>query len=229
MLSRTRLIAGLNWEGKVLFASASLGWISRMTSSLTSRLSCSRSPAAGGAGTGAATGAGTGVLSFSIASSCWRIFSCIWRICSFISSRSRRSCWADASGVRLGLGVSWAKTDVENRHIVPTMSTCVMLRMRSSSAISSTHLPNVTRTTSGTREGAAYGTDRLSARQGKNVEKATGVHPLLEAERTHLISALWDEEDRSTTYVTRYLEEGRRSPWYRCGKINASTIEGGTQ
>ena len=40
----------------------------------------------------------------------------------------------------------------------------------------------------------------------------------------------WSEnEDRSTTFRTRYLEEVRRSPWRRCGKINARAMEGGTQ
>ena len=29
--------------------------------------------------------------------------------------------------------------------------------------------------------------------------------------------------------MTRYLEEIRRSPWHRCGKINARAMEGGTQ
>ena len=52
-------------------------------------------------------------------------------------------------------GRSWAKTWVEHKHIVPTMSTCVILRIRSSSAISSAHLHDVPWTMSGTREGAA--------------------------------------------------------------------------
>ena len=92
----------------------------------TSCLSCSRSRVVGGAGTGAGVGTGgaAGVLSFSIASSCCWIFSCIWRICSFMVSRSRRSCCAGASGVRVWLGVPWAKACVENRHTVPTMSLC---------------------------------------------------------------------------------------------------------
>src|SRR4029453_4525928 len=29
--------------------------------------------------------------------------------------------------------------------------------------------------------------------------------------------------------MTRYLEEVRRSPWHRCGKINARAMEGGTR
>jgi hypothetical protein len=37
------------------------------------------------------------------------------------------------------------------------------------------------------------------------------------------------DEDRSTTFMTRYLEEVRRSPWHRCGKINARAMAGGTQ
>jgi hypothetical protein len=47
---------------------------------------------------------------------------------------------------------------------------------------------------------------------------------------TYPASIRWSEdEDRSTTFMTRYLEEVRRSPWHRCGKINARAMEGGTQ
>ena len=47
---------------------------------------------------------------------------------------------------------------------------------------------------------------------------------------TYPASIRWSEdEDRSTTFMMRYLEEVRRSPWHRCGKINARAMEGGTQ
>src|SRR5262245_44493082 len=47
---------------------------------------------------------------------------------------------------------------------------------------------------------------------------------------TYPASIRWSEdEDRSTMFMTRYLEEVRRSPWHRCGKINARAMEGGTQ
>ena len=47
---------------------------------------------------------------------------------------------------------------------------------------------------------------------------------------TYPASIRWSEdEDRSTAFRTRYLEEVRRSPWHRCGKINARAMEGGTQ
>ena len=37
------------------------------------------------------------------------------------------------------------------------------------------------------------------------------------------------DEDCSTTFMSQYLEEVRRSPRHRCGKINARAMEGGTQ
>ncbi len=47
---------------------------------------------------------------------------------------------------------------------------------------------------------------------------------------TYPPSIRWSEdEDRSTTFMTRYLEAVRRSPGHRCGKINARVMEGGTQ
>jgi hypothetical protein len=47
---------------------------------------------------------------------------------------------------------------------------------------------------------------------------------------TYPASIRWSEdEDRSTTFMTRYLEEVRRSPRHRCGKINARAMAGGTQ
>ena len=47
---------------------------------------------------------------------------------------------------------------------------------------------------------------------------------------TYPASIRWSEdEDRSTTFMTRYLEEVRRSPWHRCGKINTRAMEGGIQ
>ena len=64
---------------------------------------------------------------------------------------------------------------------------------------------------------------------GKSTENATCEHPLPGGERTHPASALWSKEDHSTTYVTRYLEEGRRGSRDRCGKINARAMERGIQ
>ena len=47
---------------------------------------------------------------------------------------------------------------------------------------------------------------------------------------TYLPSIRWSEdEDHSTTFMTRYLEEVRRSPWHRCGQINARAMAGGTR
>src|SRR5215510_12843742 len=47
---------------------------------------------------------------------------------------------------------------------------------------------------------------------------------------TYLASIRWSEDaDRSTTFMTRFLEEVWRSPRHRCGKINARAMEGGTQ
>ena len=47
---------------------------------------------------------------------------------------------------------------------------------------------------------------------------------------TYPASIRWSEdEDRSTTYMTRYLEEVWRSPWHRGGKINARAMAGRTQ
>ena len=137
----TRPIAGLNCEGKVLFAAARLGLMSRKTSSLTSRLSCS-SPAAVVAGA-AAGGGGAGVLSFWISSSCLRILSCICCICCFSASSSRRSCCA-ASGVRDERGAVCAYPCAGNEKTMAMMSACVVLRMLSSFPTACLHVPPAT-------------------------------------------------------------------------------------
>src|SRR5262249_14201399 len=117
----------------------------------------------------------------------------------------------------------------ENKHIVPTMSPCVMLRMRSSSVISLTHPLYVCRTMSDTRESAADGTD-LPPRQGEDAERGS-MHDVgaLAHKHTYSASTQWGEgDDNSTTFATRYLEEVRRCSWHRCSEINARAMTGGT-
>ena len=102
-VSTMKPIAGLNCEGKVLFAAAICGWISARIirfSSSTSGVAPGGAGAAavGGAGRGAGPGAGaTGVAGRSpdrrrISSSCWRICSSTRRSCALTASSSLRSC-----------------------------------------------------------------------------------------------------------------------------------------